>query len=98
MANCATATTIYPFQNPAGNARVSVSVPVLNATPPASCTGLIVLTPAEYSQYQALYTTAAAPFDYAGATAIFSFFFAFTVGCWIVAKNIGLILEAVRRW
>lgn len=42
--------------------------------------------------------SAATTFDYAQAAAIFAFFFSFIVGTWFVAKNFGLILEAVRRW
>lgn len=38
------------------------------------------------------------PFDYVKAAALFSFFFSFVVGVWIVGKNIGLILNAVRHW
>lgn len=37
-------------------------------------------------------------FDYAGAAAIFSFFFSFVVGTWYVSKNFGLILSAVKRF
>lgn len=38
------------------------------------------------------------PFDYVKAAALFSFFFSFVVGVWIVGKNIGLIINAVRHW
>lgn len=37
-------------------------------------------------------------FDYVAAGFIFSFFFSFTVGVWVVSKNMGLILNAIRRW
>lgn len=37
-------------------------------------------------------------FDPVSAGAIFIFFFSSVVGLWIVAKNIGLILEAIKRW
>lgn len=32
------------------------------------------------------------------AGALFSFFFSFIVGVWVFCKNIGLIINAVRRW
>lgn len=38
------------------------------------------------------------PFDYVKAGALFAFFFSFVVGVWIVGKNIGLIINAVRHW
>lgn len=37
-------------------------------------------------------------FDYVKASAVFAFFFSFIVGVWVFSKNIGLILNAVRRW
>lgn len=42
--------------------------------------------------------TTPVPFNYAAASSLFGFFFSFTVGCWLVAKNAGLILEAIKRW
>lgn len=38
------------------------------------------------------------PFDTVKASALFGFFFSFVVGVWLFAKNIGLILQAVKRW
>lgn len=38
------------------------------------------------------------PFDYVKAAAVFGFFFSFVVGVWFFAKNIGLVLSAVRRF
>lgn len=40
----------------------------------------------------------AQPFDYVAAGAIFTFFFSFTVSAWVVAKNAGLILAAIKRF
>lgn len=37
-------------------------------------------------------------FDYALASSFWVFAFSFTVGCWYLAKNLGLILQAVKRW
>lgn len=41
---------------------------------------------------------AESPFDPAVASGIFVFFFASIVTVWVVSKNAGLILEAVKRW
>lgn len=57
-----------------------------------------VLTDAEYAQFQSLVAGAGTEFDYALASAVFAFFFSFTVGVWFVSKNFGLVVEAVRRW
>jgi len=38
------------------------------------------------------------PFDYALAASFWVFAFSFTVGIWFLAKNLGLILEAIKRW
>lgn len=38
------------------------------------------------------------PIDYSVSGAIFVFFFGVTLGFWLLAKKLGLILEALRRW
>lgn len=38
------------------------------------------------------------PFDPVAAGALFAFFFASVVSLWLVSKNIGLILEAIKKW
>lgn len=38
------------------------------------------------------------PYDYTGAGEIWAFFFSFTVCLWFVAKNAGLIVNAVKRF
>lgn len=38
------------------------------------------------------------PFDYVLASAFWVFAFSFTVGAWFLAKNLGLILEGIKRW
>ncbi|MBS1197470.1 MAG: hypothetical protein H6R18_1255 [Proteobacteria bacterium] len=98
MAKCAIQTTVYAFAGSAGNTRTAYSLPVLNNTAPASCPGLIVLSPAEYLKYEEAMQSTVGTFDYANASLIFGFFFSFTVGCWWVAKNFGLVLQAVRRF
>lgn len=40
----------------------------------------------------------AQPFDYVSAGAIFTFFFSSVVALWFAAKNIGIVVEAVRRF
>lgn len=37
-------------------------------------------------------------YSYTQAGSIFAFFFCFVLGLWVVAKNAGLILEAIRKW
>ena len=53
-----------------------------------------VIDPASQGYLDAL----AVPFDYIEAGAIWSFFFTFVVGLWLVAKNVGLIIEAIRKF
>jgi hypothetical protein len=52
------------------------------------------------SEYQALIqqsqTEAMNP-DYASMGAVFSFFFSVTLGVWLLSKNLGVILQAIRR-
>ncbi len=38
------------------------------------------------------------PYDYAQGGALWAFGFAFTLGLWLVAKNIGFVLNAVKRF
>lgn len=54
----------------------------------ASRSGTLQLTPC---------TTPDVPYDYANAGAIWGFFFSFTVGLWLVAKNAGLVLEFIKK-
>lgn len=77
-----------------------------------NCIYGVVLSAAEYEQLQGVLSrvslleqasggssaTDSQPFDYVKAAAIFSFFFSFTVGCWYVAKHLGLFIDAVKRW
>lgn len=37
-------------------------------------------------------------YDYAAAAAAWSFAFVTVMGTWLIAKNIGTILSAIRRW
>lgn len=60
--------------------------------------GYVLLSPTEFIQLRDMHDATMVPFDYAMAGAVFSFFFTFTLGCWVVARNIGVILAAVRRW
>lgn len=39
-----------------------------------------------------------AAFDPVMALAFWSFAMTFILGCWIISKNVGLIMSAVRRW
>lgn len=100
MAVCAVAQAFYGCSNVSGTScsKVAINAYVVNATAPASCTGGVLISGAEYFDYQNALISSTAAFDYAQAAAIFGFFFSFVVGTWLVAKNFGLILEAVRRW
>lgn len=99
MATCAAVTQIMAYDSNSSNVRKPYLVPVVQSSVlPADCTGLLMISPSEYQQYQQALQVSMEPFDYAQASAIFAFFFSFVVGCWYVSKNIGVILEAVRRW
>lgn len=37
-------------------------------------------------------------YDYTAAASGFAFSFTFVLSCWIVSKNAGLIMDAIRRW
>ena len=39
-----------------------------------------------------------APFDPVAAGGLFTFFFASVIMLWFAAKNMGVVIEAVRRW
>jgi hypothetical protein len=41
---------------------------------------------------------ASLPFDYVLAGSFWTFAFSFTIALWFFAKNLGLILEAIKRW
>ena len=38
------------------------------------------------------------PFDYVAAGVIWTFFFSFVVSLWVVAKNAGVVINAVRKF
>ncbi len=60
--------------------------------------GYVLLSPTEFIQLRDMHEATMVPFDYAAASALFAFFFSFTVGCWFVAKNFGLVISAVKRF
>jgi len=70
---------------------------VLAAGEPSTCTA-VLLSGTEYQHYQDLYLSSNQPFDYVQASAIFSFFFSFVVGCFYISKNAGMILQAIKRF
>lgn len=53
-----------------------------------------VIDPASASYIDAVST----PYNYAQGGALWGFGFAFVLGLWLVAKNIGLVLNAVKRF
>jgi hypothetical protein len=58
----------------------------------------VALTSQDYVTVQNSQGIHSVPFDYAQAGLIFSMFFSFTVGLWLFSKNLGLILQAVKRF
>ncbi len=60
--------------------------------------GYVLVSPTEFIQLRDMHEATMVPFDYAAASALFAFFFSFTVGCWFVAKNFGLVISAVKRF
>ena len=100
MAVCAISQAFYGCSNASGTSctKVAITSYVVNATAPGSCAGVVLIDKTEYQSYQNALISSVAPFDYVQAAAIFGFFFSFVVGTWFVAKNFGLIVEAVRRW
>ena len=100
MAVCAVPFAYYGCSNATGPGCIKVAVNgyIVNESAPASCTGQIMISPSEYAQFQALIASTVATFDYVTAAAIFSFFFSFVVGVWYFSKNVGVILNAVRRF
>lgn len=64
---------------------------------PSTCQQYIALEPAEYAQLQTLLIASAAPYDYGGGIALWTFFFSTTLGLWFLAKNLGTVLDFIRR-
>lgn len=64
---------------------------------PTTCQQYIALEPTEYAQFQALLAATANPYDYAGGVALWTFFFSTTLGFWLLAKNLGTVLDFIRR-
>ena len=75
-----------------GTARLDVGIS------PDQCRNYIVLQRDEYQHYQAMYQASIAPYDYLAGAEIFGFFFSFTLGVWIVARNAGEVMAAVKRF
>jgi hypothetical protein len=100
MAVCAVPFAFYGCTNAGGTSctKVAVNGYIVNSAVPASCTGSVMISPAEYANFQASIASTVSTFDYVTAAAIFSFFFSFVVGVWYFSKNIGLILNAIRRF
>ncbi|UCV24911.1 hypothetical protein [Ferribacterium limneticum] len=83
----------------ASGSGISWSPGVTSITAPAQTVSLLSLAASVAALEAATGTGGTSePFDYVKAAALFSFFFSFVVGVWIVGKNIGLIINAVRHW
>ena len=55
----------------------------------------VLLSSSEYSEWQRMASTSV---DYVEAGQVFSFFFFTTFGLWVLAKNCGIVLQAIRRF
>jgi hypothetical protein len=66
---------------------------ILTKIPVDQCTGVLVLSPADYQAYAAQI----APFDYVAAAGLWSLAFTTVVGLYLVSHSIGLILGMIRR-
>jgi hypothetical protein len=64
---------------------------------PLTCSSVLI-SGEEYAQLQSLLTAQSNPIDYAEAGTVFSFFFGVTLGAWFLAKNIGMVLHAIRKF
>jgi hypothetical protein len=60
---------------------------------PAECSH-VIFSGAEYASFQSVLI----PVDYSQSAGAFSFFFFGTLALWFFAKNIGLLLSAIRRF
>lgn len=101
MAQCVTMTTIYAFSSNAAATRTPYVVPTVAGAPSgasSACMGYMLITPDEYTQYQEVYSQYSQPIDGATAGALWAFTFSTTVGLWLLAKNAGIIISAVRRF
>jgi hypothetical protein len=62
---------------------------------PSECTN-VMLSGSEYAHISTQQQDNS--FNAADAGAIFTFFFGVTLGLWFLSKNIGLVLQAIRRF
>ena len=98
MSTCVQAQTTYLRDALGGGGLVNATVFTLSplqppAVPLASCAYVLVDGGSASALYQA-----SLPFDYVLAGSFWTFAFSFTIAVWFFAKNLGLILEAIKRW
>jgi hypothetical protein len=96
MALCLTSSAVFLPSVQGGGGDISATVYVLAAVQPAdlnTCTN-VLLTGSEAANF----TQAIAPFDPALAASFWMFSLTFAVGIYLISKNIGVIISAVRRW
>ena len=96
MALCLTSAAVYLSSTQGGVGDTPATVFVLASDQPAdlSTCANVLLTGSEAASF----TQATAPFDPVLAASFWSFALCFGVGVYLVAKNIGVIISAVRRW
>lgn len=62
-------------------------------TPVSSCSGYVMVTPADYANLQA----SAEPIDYTAASTLWTAAFSSVLLCWFVSKSAGTILGLIRK-
>lgn len=67
---------------------------VTTPTDISSCTGLLI----SGAEYNSLNSVNMADYSYADAAAMWGFAFSTVFMLWYLAKNLGMIISAIRRW
>lgn len=96
MAFCLTSAAVFLPSTQGGTGDTPATVFVLASSQPAdlnTCAN-VLLTGSEAANF----TQAVAPFDPVLAASYWSFALVFAVGVYLLSKNIGLIVSAIRRW
>lgn len=69
-----------------------------SAVASSQCTGYLLLDKDEYAHFQMVYDAYAQPIDAATAGVLWTFTFITTMGLWYIAKNAGIVIQAVKRF
>lgn len=96
VATCVSPQLVYVSSTSNGQTSLGISVYTVDTvqqSPVTSCNA-VVLSGTEAANY----LNASQPFDPVLAASFWSFALVFSVGSYLVAKNAGLILSAIKRW